>query len=145
MNLDSILITVNFEGILSIVSWYLKLKFKAQSVGIESIVQMHKMKFSTFPLRFLPWQQILATGSIFAYFLLETAVSSATTAAKILGGEQVALDRSSSTQLIRLTPQKIAGADNFNPELKIQPQREYIPLPSPPPPDPEQAAPSPGS
>lgn len=84
-------------------------------------------------LRFLSWQQILVTGSVFAYFLLETTISAATTASEVLYGGEVSLERSSSTQLIRVTSQLIAGADNFNPDLKIPPPREYIPLPPPPP------------
>jgi hypothetical protein len=96
------------------------------------------MKLPTFPLRFIPWQQILAAGSIFTYFLIETAASSARTVDEILVGGDVALDRSSSTQLI--TPQLIAGADNFNPDLKLPPPREYIQVPSPPPP-PERVVP----
>jgi hypothetical protein len=100
------------------------------------------MKFPTFPPSFSPCRQILATGSISAYLLLETTGSSAITAAEIVDSGKIPLDRSSFSQLIRFIPQSIAGADNFNPDLTIPPPREYIPLPSPPP---DRAAPSPGT
>ncbi len=108
------------------------------------------MKFPIAPLPGTPWHQILAPASIFVYLVLETAVSSAATTPKIVGDRRFELDRSSSTQLTRFTPQLIAGADNFNPDLTIQPKKEYIPLPSPPPPPPppqkpEQTAPLAGA
>lgn len=39
----------------------------------------------------------------------------------------------------------MAGADNFNPDLKVPPPREYIPLPSLPAAPPDRVAPSPGA
>ncbi len=100
------------------------------------------MKFPIVLRQFLLWQQILAVVGFVAYLLIETTISSATTASESVDSGNASLDRSSSTQTIRFTPQLIAGADNFNPDLKIPPPREYIPLPSPSPP-PERAAPLP--
>lgn len=129
-------IRVHFEGILNRVSCNLQLKFKAQSVRFESIVQMQKMKFSTVLRRYLPWQQILVTGSVFAYLLLKATGAFATTASEIDRSGKIPLARRSSS------PQLIAGADNFNPDLKLSPPREQIPIPPPPSP-PTQLAPSP--
>ena len=137
-------IRVNFEGILDIVSCNFQLKFKSQSVGIESIIQMQKMKFPTALRRFSPWQQILAAGSIFAY-LLQPTTSSATTVAQIVGNGNISLARRSSPQLKKWAPQLMAGADNFNPDLKVPPPREYIPLPATSPSPLDRAAPVPGS
>ena len=86
------------------------------------------MKFPIVLRQFLLWQQILAAGSFVAYLLLETTISSATTASESVDSGNASLDRSSSTQIIRLTPQLLAGADNFNPDLNIPPPKEYIPL-----------------
>jgi hypothetical protein len=90
------------------------------------------MKFSIVLHQFLPWQQILAVGSFVAYLLVETTISSATTASESVDSGNAPLDRSSSTQIMRFTPQLFAGADNFNPDLKIPPSKEYIPIPPPP-------------
>ncbi|WP_373540672.1 hypothetical protein [Chamaesiphon sp.] len=95
------------------------------------------MKFLPVFRRFPPWQQILATGSVSAYFLLKTTGSFATTAAEIVGSSKISFDRRSS-------PQLIAGADNFNPDLKVLPPKESIPLPPSPSPL-NQAAPLPGA
>ena len=141
-NLDSqtllIPIRVKFEGILGRVSYKFQLKLKSLSVEIESIIQMQKMKFPPVSGRLLPWQQILVAGSVFAYFLLKTTGSCATTASDIVGSSEISLNRRSS-------PQLMAGADNFNPDLKAPPPREYIPLPAPPPPPRNQTAPLPGA
>jgi hypothetical protein len=96
---------------------------------------MQKMKFPIFLHRFPLWHQILAVGSIFAYLLLKTTVSSASTTSERVGANKISLDRRSSQQLI-------AGADNFNPDLKLPPPREYIPLPAAPP---DRSAPPPGA
>jgi hypothetical protein len=89
---------------------------------------MQKIKFSTVFRQFLPWQQILAGGGVFAYLLPITA-SSAT----------IAFDpKPGSSKLL------IAGADNFNPDLKVPP-RAYIPLPATSPSPLDRAAPVPGS
>jgi hypothetical protein len=96
-------------------------------------------KFPTVFRRFPPGQQILAAGSVFAYFLLKTTVSSATTASERIGSVQISLDRRLSPSIIRFTPQLIAGADNFNPDLNLPPPKEYIPLPS----SPDRVLPSP--
>ena len=130
-------IRVNFEGILNIVSCNFQLKLNSHSVGIESIIQMQKMKFQTVLRRFAPWQQILAVGSIFVYLLLKTATSSATTTSKQIGWGKISLP----LQPMRRTPQMIAGADNFNPDLKLSPLREYIPPVS----LPDRVAPLPGA
>jgi hypothetical protein len=135
-------IRVKFEGILERVSCKFQLKLKSLSVEIESIIQMQKMKFPPALSRFLPWQQILAAGSIFAYLLLKSTASLATTTSEQVGTGKILLDRRSSPQLIRFIPQLIAGADNFNPDLKLPPPRA-VPLPPPSPPN--QAAPSPGA
>jgi hypothetical protein len=90
------------------------------------------MKFSIVLHQFLHWQQILAAGSFVAYLLVETTISSATTASESVDSGNASLDRSSSTQIMRFTPQLVAGADNFNPDLKIPPPKEYIPIPPPP-------------
>jgi hypothetical protein len=103
-------------------------------VAIEAIVQMQKMKFITVLHRLILWQQILAAGSVFTYLLLKTTASSATTTSEILRAGNISSDRRSS-------PQLIAGADNFNPDLKLPPPREQIPLPSPP----DRSAPPPGA
>jgi hypothetical protein len=107
---------------------------------------MQKMKFPIVSPRFLLWQQILAAGSVFTYLLLETTALSATTApdADLNRAGKISLARRLSSPLIRFTPQLIAGADNFNPELKLPPAREYIPLPPLPPSPSDRAAPSPG-
>lgn len=98
---------------------------------------MQKIKFLPIFGRLLPWQQILVAGSIFAYFLLKTTGADAT-AAKIVGFSNISLDRRSSLQLI-------AGADNLDPDLKVPPPRESIPLPPPPPSPPAQTPPLPGA
>jgi hypothetical protein len=98
---------------------------------------MQKMKFQTVLRRFPSWQQILTAGSIFAYLLLKTATSSATTAPKHIRSDKISL----SLQPIGLTPQLIAGADNFNPDLKLSPSKEFIPLAIPP----DRVAPLPGA
>ncbi|WP_051038692.1 TonB-dependent receptor [Chamaesiphon minutus] len=95
------------------------------------------MNFPTVFRQYLPWQQILITGSVFAHFLLKTTGSSATTASEIERSDKISLASRSSS------PQLIAGADNFNPDLKLSPLREQIPIPSLPPPT--QSAPSPGA
>ena len=132
-----VLIRGYFEGILNIVSCNFQLKFKSQSVGIESIIQMQKMKFTTVLRRFSPWQQVLVAGSIFAYLLQSTTSSSATTVAQIIGNSNISVARRSS-------PQLMAGADNFNPDLKVLPKVD-IPLPSPPAVPPDRVAPPPGT
>jgi hypothetical protein len=105
---------------------------------MESIIQMQKMtKFPIVFRRYLPWPQILVKGSVLAYLLLKMAGSSATTAFEIDRANKIPLARRSSS------PQMIAGADNFNPDLKLLPPREQIPIPPPSPPT--QSTPSPGA
>jgi hypothetical protein len=90
------------------------------------------MKFSTVFLSSITCQQILAAGSIFVYLLLKTTASAATTASEADLFDKILL----SPPAIRATPQLIAGADNFNPDLKLPAPAEYIPIPPPPvPPD----------
>jgi hypothetical protein len=86
------------------------------------------MKLSPAFLRFLTWQQILATGSVFAYLLLKTTVSAAATKYSTDTFSSVSLDRSSLPKAMISRQQLIAGADNFNPDLKLSAPREYIPL-----------------
>jgi hypothetical protein len=101
---------------------------------------MQKIKFQTVLCRFPSRQQILTAGSIFGYLLLTTATSSATTAPNHIRSVKIPL----SSQPIRPIPQQIAGADNFNPDLKLSPPREQISIPPPPLP-PTQSTPSPGA
>jgi hypothetical protein len=101
---------------------------------------MQKIKFQTVLCRFPSRQQILTAGSIFVYLLLTTATSSATTAPDRIRSGKIPL----SSQPIRPIPQQIAGADNFNPDLKLSPPREQISIPPPPLP-PTQSTPSPGA
>jgi hypothetical protein len=86
------------------------------------------MKLSPAFLRFLTWQQILATGSVFAYLLLKTTVSAAATKYSTDSFSSISLDRSSLPKAMISRQQLIAGADNFNPDLKLSAPREYIPL-----------------
>jgi hypothetical protein len=101
---------------------------------------MQKIKFQTVLCRFPSRQQILTVGSIFVYLLLTTATSSATTAPKPMRSGKIPL----SSQPLRPIPQQIAGADNFNPDLKLSPPTEQISIPPPPLP-PTQSTPSPGA
>lgn len=89
------------------------------------------MKIQTFLRRFPYWQQILAVGSIFGHLFLETATSLATTNSLEIESGRILL----SLPPMKLTPQLIAGADNFNPALKLLPPTKYI-SPPPPPPNP---------
>lgn len=82
------------------------------------------MKFPTAFFGSLTWRYILAAGSVCAHLLLETTASSAA----ILLGQNLA------PKPTKPIPQLIAGADNFNPALKVPPPREYIKIPPPPPP-----------
>jgi hypothetical protein len=89
-------------------------------VGIESINQMQKMKIPTASLRSLTWQQVLVSGGVFVYISIETNISSL----------------AATTEPIESRSQLIAGADNFNPDLKLSPPTENPPIsPSPPLPD----------
>jgi hypothetical protein len=97
------------------------------------------MKSSLVFLRSITCQKILA-GSIFAYLLLETNASLATTAF----GTDIIGKISLSPQVNRSTPRLIAGADNFNPDLKLPPPSEYIPIPPPPAPR-NPTVPAPGN
>jgi hypothetical protein len=101
---------------------------------------MQKMKFQTVLRRFPSRQQILTVGSIFGYFLLTTATSSATKSPQHIRSGKIPL----SSQPIIPIPQQIAGADNFNPDLKLSPPREQISVPPPPLP-PTQSTTSPGT
>lgn len=121
-------IKVNFEGILDIVSCNLQ-------------HQMQKMKLPTVCYRFLAWQPILAVGGIFVGLFSPITGSSATTAPDLDRADKISLARRSSPQLVKLAPQLIAGVDNFNPDLKLLPPQEKIPIPPPPSP-PTQTAPS---
>ncbi len=92
------------------------------------------MKLPTVCYRFLAWQSLLATGSVFVCLLFKITVSSATTAPDLDRADKISVDRKSSPPVMRLAPQLIAGADNFNPTLKLLPPTENIPIPPPPPP-----------
>jgi hypothetical protein len=102
---------------------------------------MKKMKFPTVCYRFLAWQPILAAGSIFVGIFSQTTGSAAITAPDIDRADKISSARGLSPQLIRLAPRLIAGADNFNPDLKLLPPQENIPIPPPPSP-PIQTAPA---
>jgi hypothetical protein len=103
---------------------------------------MQKIELPTGCYRFLAWQPILAAASIFVSLFSQTTGSSAITAPDLDRAEKTSLARRSSPQLVRLAPQLIAGADNFNPDLKLLPPQEQIPIPPPPSP-PTQTAPAP--
>jgi hypothetical protein len=99
-------------------------------VGIESINQMQKMKIPTASLRSLTWQQVLVSGGVFVYISIETNISSL----------------AATTEPIESRSQLIAGADNFNPDLKLSPPTENPPIsPSPPLPDRSTPAAAPNS
>jgi hypothetical protein len=89
------------------------------------------MKFPAVFLRFLTWQQILATGSVFAYLLLRTTGSAAATKYYTDNFSSISPNRSLLPKAIISRQQLIAGADNFNPDLKLSAPRDYIPLPLP--------------
>jgi hypothetical protein len=104
---------------------------------------MQKMKLPPFFHRFIAWQPILATGSIFVCLFSQTTESSAIIAADLVRTDKISLARRSPSQLGGFTPRLIAGADNFNPDLKLSPPKENIPIPPPPdrsPPTPETNA-----
>jgi hypothetical protein len=102
---------------------------------------MQKMKLPTVCYRCLAWQSLLAAGSIFVYLFSQTTGSSAITAPDPDRANKISLDRRSPPQLGGVTPQLIAGADNFNPDLKLSPPQENIPIPPPPSPQ-NQTAPA---
>jgi hypothetical protein len=102
---------------------------------------MQKMKLPTVCYRFLAWQSLLAAGSIFVYLFSQTTGSSAITAPDPDRANKISLDRRSPPQLGGFTPQLIAGADNFNPDLKLSPPQENIPI-LPPPSPPNQTVPA---
>jgi hypothetical protein len=102
---------------------------------------MYKIKFPTVCYCLLAWQPILAVGSIFVGLFSQTTGSSAIAAPDLDRADKILLARRSSPQLIRLAPQLIAAADNFNPDLKLLPPQENIPIPPPPLP-PIQTAPA---
>jgi hypothetical protein len=95
---------------------------------------MQKMKLPTGCYRFLAWQPILAAGGIFVYLFAQTTGASAITTPDRDRADKNSLDRRSPPQLMRLAPQLIAGADNFNPDLKLLPPQQHIPIPPPSPP-----------
>ena len=90
---------------------------------------MQKIELPTGCYRFLAWQPILAAGSIFVSLFAQTTGSLAITAPDLDRADKISLAR-------RASPQLIAGADNFNPDLKLSPRKENIPIPPPPPPPP---------
>jgi hypothetical protein len=93
------------------------------------------MKFPIVFFRLIPWLQILVTGAILGYFLIKTTESSATTAFAPARLGKILLEQSSSSSGIRAIPKCLAGADNFNPGLKLPARKEYIQLPSLPSPE----------
>ncbi len=105
---------------------------------------MQKMKFPTVSLRFLAWQQILGAGGVFAYFLLNTTASPAATKYTTDHSRKISLGQDSLPKAMKPTLQMIAGAENFNPDLKLPSPNENIPL-SPQPPPPSQIKPSSGA
>ncbi len=86
------------------------------------------MKFPTVFVRFLTWQQILVTGSVFVSLLFRTTDSAAATKYSTDNFSSFSLDRSSLPKAMIFRQQLIAGADNFNPDLKLSAPRDYIPL-----------------
>jgi hypothetical protein len=102
---------------------------------------MYKIKLPAVCYCFLAWQPILAAGSISVGLFSQTNGSSAIAAPDLDRADKILLARRSSPQLIRLAPQLIAAADNFNPDLKLLPPQENIPIPPPPLP-PIQTAPA---
>ncbi len=93
---------------------------------------MQKLKLSTVCYRDLAGQIILVAGSIFGCLLCQTTRAAATT----VPAARTSLARKSPPQLIRFRLQPtIAGADNFNPDLKLSPPKENIPIPPSPPPN----------
>jgi hypothetical protein len=92
------------------------------------------MKLPTVCYYLLAWQPILAVGSIFVGLFSQTTGSSAITLSNLDRADKISAARRSSRQLIRLAPPLIAGADNFNPDLKLLPPQENIPIPPPSPP-----------
>ncbi len=99
---------------------------------------MQKLKLPTVCYRFLAWQAILAAGSIFVCLLCQTTGASTTT----VPAEGKNFPRRSPPQFIRFRSQLIAGADNFNPDLKLSPPKENIPIPPPPSPPARSPLPS---
>lgn len=102
------------------------------------------MKFPPVFLRFLTWQQILAAGSVFTYFLLKTTDSPATTKYSTESFSNISVGQVSLPQGMRSRQQLIAGAENFNPDLKLPPRRDYIPIPPTPTTAPTTAPTTPG-
>lgn len=94
------------------------------------------MKFLTVLPRSRPRRKLLAAGSVFAYLFLNTSAS-ATTASNETASNLSSIRRSA--------PQLIAGADNFNPGLRLPPPRANIPIPSPPAPPAPPATPTPAT
>jgi hypothetical protein len=102
---------------------------------------MQKMKLPPFFHRFVAWQPILAMGSIFICLFSQTTESSAIIASDLVRTDKISLARRSPSQLSRFTPRLLAGADNFNPDLKLSPPKENIPIPPPP----DRSPPTPGT
>ncbi len=84
------------------------------------------MKFPSVFLRFLTWQQILVTGSVFASLLLKSIDAAAATKHSTENFDSSSLNPSSLPQAIGSRQQLMAGADNFNPDLKLSAPRDYI-------------------
>jgi hypothetical protein len=99
------------------------------------------MKLPTVYYYLLAWQPILAVGSIFVGLFSQTTGSSVIAAPDLDRADKISSARRASPQLVRLAPQLIASADNFNPDLKLLPPQENIPIPPPPSP-PNQTAPA---
>lgn len=93
------------------------------------------MKLPTVCCRSLAWRSFSVAGSIFLCLFSQATGSLAIVAPDLDRADKISSARISSPQLIRVTPQLIAGADNFNPDLKLLPPPANIPiplLPSPP-------------
>ncbi len=92
------------------------------------------MEFLPDPLKSSKWLQILAAGSLITWLLASRSMALAATT-----NEQMSLlvDRSSQ--------QLIAGANNFNPDLKLPSPPENLPKPIPTPPQPAKIEPPPSS
>ncbi len=86
---------------------------------------MQKIKLPTVCYRFLAWQPLLAAGSIFVSLCSQISGSLAITAPDLDRADKISV----APQLVQLAPQLIAGADNFNPDLKLLPPQKNIPIP----------------
>jgi hypothetical protein len=104
---------------------------------------MQKMKLPTVCCRFLVWRSFSVAGSIFLCLFSQSTGSLAIVAPDLDRADKISLAGRSSPPLIRVAPQLIAGADNFNPTLKLRPPTENIPIPPPPAPPTPPTPPTP--